>query len=86
MGLMASWTRARQHVYAPSTPGEKPSPKDLVRSESALREICAQLVPRASERQVRRALAVLRGRGLAVSTGRGPAARWKRAHETAGDE
>ena len=52
----------------------------------ALREICAQLVPRASERQVRRALAVLRGRGLAVSTGRGLAARWRRAHEAVGDE
>ena len=41
-----------------------------------LREICAQLALHASERQVRRTLATLRDRRLAVSTGRGPAARW----------
>ena len=44
----------------------------------ALREIRAQLIPRASERQVKRALAALRKGGLARSTGRGPAARWRR--------
>ena len=44
----------------------------------ALREICAQLTPHASERQIKRALAVLRNRRLAKSTGRGPAARWRR--------
>ena len=52
----------------------------------ALREIRAQLAPHASERQVKRALAALRDRGLAVSTGRGPAARWRRAPEAVGDE
>ena len=52
----------------------------------ALREIRAQLAPHASERQVKRALAVLSNRGLAVSTGRGPAARWRRVPEAAGDE
>ena len=44
----------------------------------ALREIRARLAPHASERQVKRALAALRSRGLAASTGRGPAARWRR--------
>ena len=44
-----------------------------------LREIRARLTLEASERQVRWALAVLRDRGLVASTGRGPAARWKRA-------
>ncbi len=43
----------------------------------ALREIHAQLPLDVSERQVRRALTELRDRGLAVSTGPGPAARWK---------
>ena len=52
----------------------------------ALREIHARLPLRTSERQVRRALAVLRDRGLAVSTGRGPAARWRHAHEAIDDE
>ena len=41
-----------------------------------LREIRAQLIPQATERQVRRALAALRAR----STGRGPAAQWRRIH------
>ena len=42
-----------------------------------LRDIRARLTLETSERQVRWALAVLRDRGLVVSTGRGPAARWK---------
>ena len=52
----------------------------------ALREIRARLAPHASERQVKRALAALRNRGLAVSTGRGPAARWRRAPGSVEDE
>ena len=44
----------------------------------ALREIVAGLVSDASERQIKRALAGLRDRGLAESTGHGPAARWRR--------
>lgn len=43
-----------------------------------LREIRARLGPEASERQVRWALAVLKEREIIASTGRGPAARWKR--------
>ena len=41
-----------------------------------LREILARLPLHTSERQVKRALAALRGRGLAQSSGRGLAARW----------
>ena len=41
------------------------------------REILVRLPLRTSERQVRRALAALRNRGLARSSGRGPAARWR---------
>ena len=52
----------------------------------ALREIRAQLALQASERQVKRALAALRNRGLAVSTGRGPAARWRRTPESFEDD
>ncbi len=52
----------------------------------ALRDIRAQLALHASERQVKRALAALRKRGLAMPTGRGPAARWRRASESAKDE
>ncbi len=52
----------------------------------ALREINARLPIHASERQVKRALAALRNRGLAVSTGRGPAARWRRVSESVEDE
>ena len=52
----------------------------------ALREIRAQLALHASERQVKRALAALRNRGLAVSTGRGLAARWRRTPESVEDE
>lgn len=44
----------------------------------ALREIVAGLVSDASERQIKRALAGLRDRGLAMSNGHGPAARWRR--------
>ena len=44
----------------------------------ALRENVAGLVTDASERQIKRALAGLRDRGLAKSTGRGPGARWRR--------
>ncbi len=44
----------------------------------ALREIRARLSPYASKRQVKRTLAALRSRGLAVSTGRGLGARWRR--------
>ena len=43
-----------------------------------LRDIRARLTLETSERQVRWALAVLRDRGLVVSAGRGPTARWKR--------
>jgi ATP-dependent DNA helicase RecG len=43
-----------------------------------LRELHARLSSQTSERQVRRALAELRKRGLAKSFGRGPASRWKR--------
>lgn len=52
----------------------------------ALREIRAQLALHASERQVKRALAALRNRGLAVSTGRGLAARWRCAPKAIEDE
>ena len=44
----------------------------------ALREIVARLGPVASERQVKRALVVLRNHGLVESKGHGRAARWKR--------
>ena len=44
----------------------------------ALRKIRARLEPQASERQVQWALEVLRKRGLAVATGRGRVAQWKR--------
>ena len=44
----------------------------------ALREISTRLAPYASERQVKRTLAVLKDRGQAVSIGRGAKARWKR--------
>ncbi len=43
----------------------------------ALREIRAQLPPSVSARQLKRALARLKERGLAASTGRGVSARWK---------
>lgn len=43
-----------------------------------LREILARMPPHTSERQVKRALAALRGRGLAHSSGHGVAARWKK--------
>ena len=46
-----------------------------------LREICSLLAPYASVRQVRRTLAALREQKLAVTTGRGPAARWLRIRE-----
>ena len=52
----------------------------------ALREIRAHLAPHASERQVKRALAALRNRGLTASTGRGPAARWRRVSGSVEDE
>jgi len=45
----------------------------------SLREIHAQLPLDTTVRQVRRTLASLRARGLAASTGPGPAARWKRS-------
>ena len=44
----------------------------------ALREIVAVLASVASERQIKRALAGLRDRGLAKSSGRGAGARWRR--------
>ena len=50
---------------------------DRAEGDLALREIHAQLPLDVSERQVRRALTELRDRGLVVSTGPGPAARWK---------
>ena len=52
----------------------------------ALREIRAQLALSASERQVKRALAALKTRGLTVSAGHGRAARWRRAPESVEDE
>lgn len=52
----------------------------------ALRGIRARLAPHVSERQVKRALAELRNRELAVSTGRGPVAKWRRVPETVEDE
>ena len=69
----------------------RPSGNDLIERQQAilvmlerleeglpLREIHARLPLQVSERQVRRALAELRDRGQVVSTGPGPAARWKR--------
>ena len=50
-----------------------------------LREIHARLTSQTSERQVRRALAELRRRGLAESFGRGPASRWKRVRPRGND-
>ena len=44
----------------------------------ALREIVAGLASVASERQIKRALAGLRDRGLVKSSGRGAGARWRR--------
>ena len=44
----------------------------------ARREIRARLGPGVSERQVRRALEELRGKGLVASTNRGPLTRWRR--------
>ena len=44
----------------------------------ALRRIHIQMLPYATERQVRRGLEVLRDRGLIVCTSTGPNARWKR--------
>ncbi len=52
----------------------------------ALREIRDQLLPHASTRQVKRVLAALRRGRLAVSTGRGMAARWRRVHESGENE
>ena len=52
----------------------------------ALREIRAHLALHASERQVKRALAALRNRGLTASTRRGPAARWRRVSGSVEDE
>ncbi|MDE0258581.1 MAG: putative DNA binding domain-containing protein [Gammaproteobacteria bacterium] len=51
----------------------------------ALREIRGRIPLQASERQVKRALAALRSRGLARSTGRGPAARWRRTSNSVED-
>lgn len=45
----------------------------------ALREVCASVVPTATERQVRKDLEALRILGLAQSTGHGRGARWKLA-------
>jgi len=44
----------------------------------ALREIVARMTSSTSERQVKRALRALHGRGLAESIGRGAAAKWRR--------
>ena len=46
----------------------------------------SRLALHASERQVKRALAALRNRGLAASTGCGPAARWRRVSRPVEDE
>ena len=51
---------------------------DRAENGLALREIVANLTPDVSVRQVRRALASLRSRGLAEPVGRGMAARWRR--------
>ena len=47
----------------------------------SLREIHARLPLDITTRQVRRALAALRARGLALSTGPGPASRWTRVYD-----
>ena len=52
----------------------------------ALREIRAQLALHSRERQIRRALAALRKRGLALPSGRGRAARWRHASESGAHE
>ena len=57
---------------------------DRTTSGLALREIVANLTPDVSVRQVRRALAVLRDRGLAEPAGRGMAARWRRTQPKGG--
>ena len=57
---------------------------DRTENGLALREIVANLPFDVSERRVRRALAALRNRGLAESTGRGPAARWRRIQPKSG--
>ena len=79
--------RFRHGHYVPSEKDERGLTKqqqailallDRAPDGLALREIRARLEPQASERQVRWALAVLRRQGLAVSTGRGRVARWRR--------
>lgn len=52
----------------------------LARSKEGLplRDVLARMPLHTSERQVKRALAALRGRGLAQSSGCGLAARWRR--------
>ena len=55
----------------------------LARAEDglALREIRSLLGPSSSERQVKRALAALKNRGLAAPAGRGAASRWTRMRD-----
>lgn len=52
----------------------------LARSEEGLplRDIVSRMASETSERQVKRALSILRDRKLVESVGRGPAARWRR--------
>ena len=47
----------------------------------ACRPRLARHTSMASERQVRRALEVLRDKGLVVSTNRGPLTRWRRCEQ-----
>ena len=73
----------QQRGVAASTERQEAILALLSRSDDgwALREICTRLAPYASERQVKRTLANLRDRGLAVSVGRGGEARWKRVQD-----
>ncbi len=79
--------RFRHDRSGPHPPGPNEAAKrqetvlallDRANEGLALREICARLTLHTSQRQVRRTLAALRERGLAVSTGHGVSARWKR--------
>ncbi len=59
---------------------------DRVDGGLAPREIQSRLALHGTERNVRRDLATLKSFGLAVSTGRGPATRWRRTSEFIEDE
>ncbi len=51
---------------------------DRAEGSLALREVLAKLEPTADKRRVREDLAILKSRGLAVSSGHGRGARWRR--------